>query len=77
MMCKECMNKNKQIYYLDKRTNVLININGRVCCNDFEDNIYHCLGKFESNKEIKDCIPEEFICKACQELNRIKDYYYY
>lgn len=75
MMCKECMNKNKQIYYLDKRKNVLININGRVCSNVFKDGIYHCLGKFIYNQKIKMCNKGEFTCEACEELNKIKNYY--
>jgi len=75
MMCKDCMIKNKQIYYLDKHKSAMININGRVCSNAFGDKIYHCLGKFENNRDIKNCVPEEFTCKACQELNRIKNYY--
>ena len=75
MMCKECMNKNKQIYYLDKYKSAMININGRVCSTVFKDGIYHCLGKFICNQKIKMCNKGEFTCEACEELNKIKNYY--
>ena len=78
MMCDECMKKNMEIYELSKNKyakHILININGRVCINNFEDKKYHCLGKFYKGKEIKCCVPGEFSCKACQSLDKIKTYY--
>ena len=78
MMCDECMKKNKEIYELSKNNfaeHLLININGRVCINNFEDKKYHCLGKFYKGKEIKCCVPGEFSCKACQSLDVKKTYY--
>ena len=78
MMCDECMKKNKEIYELSKNNlakHILININGRVCINNFEDKKYHCLGKFYKGKEIKCCVPGEFSCKACQSLDVKKTYY--
>ena len=78
MMCDECMKKNKEIYELSKNKfekHILININGRVCINNFEDKKYHCLGKFTKGKETKCCVPGEFSCKACESLNIIKTYY--
>ena len=78
MMCDECMKKNKEIYELSKNNlakHILININGRVCINNFEDKKYHCLGKFSKGKETKCCLPGEFSCKACQSLDVIKTYY--
>ena len=78
MMCDECMKKNKEIYELSKNNfakHILININGRVCINNFEDKKYHCLGKFFKGKEIKCCVPGELSCKACESLDKIKTYY--
>ena len=75
MMCKDCMKKNKEIYHLDSHKSILININGRVCTNSYSDRMFRCFGKFYVNKEIKNCIFGEFICKACQELNKQKKYY--
>ena len=75
MICEQCMKDNKEIYHLNKHKNILININGRVSTNAFKDQKFHCLGKFKINKEIKNCIPEEFTCIACQKLNESKDYY--
>ena len=54
---------------------VLININGRISSNSFSDSHFRCYGKFIVNKEIKNCIPKEFTCKACQELYKQKEYY--
>ena len=78
MMCDECMKKNKEIYELSKNNfakHILININGRVCINNFEDKKYHCLGKFFKGKEIKCCVTRELSCKACESLDKIKTYY--
>ena len=75
MMCKDCMNKNKKIYHLDKHKSAMININGRVSSNDFGDNIYQCFGKFLYKNERKTCAEGKFTCEACQELNKIKNYY--
>ena len=75
MICEQCMKDNKEIYHLNKHKSILININGRVSTNAFKDQKFHCLGKFKINKEIKNCIPEEFTCIACQKLNESKDYY--
>ena len=74
MMCKQCMEENKKIYNLNNKK-ILININGRVATNAFIDKKFHCFGKFKINKEIKNCIPEEFTCIACQKLNEAKEYY--
>lgn len=76
MMCKDCMKKNKEIYHLDGHKSILININGRMSSNSFSDRQFRCFGKFIVNKEIKNCILNEFTCKACQELNKQKKYYY-
>ena len=75
MICKECMEDNKEIYHLSNHKSILININGRVSSNAFKDKMFHCLGKFMIGKEIKNCIPGEFTCFACQKLNESKDYY--
>ena len=75
MMCKDCMKKNKEIYNLDSHKSILININGRVSTNSYKDRMFRCFGKFYVNKEIKNCIIGEFTCKACQELNKQKNYY--
>ena len=78
MICDECMKKNMEIYELSKNNfsqHLLININGRVCINNFEDKKYHCLGKFFKGKEIKCCVPGELSCKACESLDKIKTYY--
>ena len=75
MICKQCMEDNKEIYHLNKHKSILININGRVSTNAFKDKKFHCLGKFKINKEIKNCIPEDFTCIACQKLNEAKEYY--
>ena len=75
MICEQCMKDNKEIYHLNKHKSILININGRVSTNAFKDQKFHCLGKFKINKEIKNCIPEEFTCISCQKLNESKDYY--
>ena len=75
MMCKDCMKKNKEIYHLVGQKHILININGRISSNSFSDSKFRCYGKFIVNKEIKNCIPNEFRCKACQELYKQKEYY--
>ena len=75
MICKQCMEDNKEIYHLNKHKSILININGRVSTNAFKDKKFHCLGKFKINKEIKNCIPKDFTCIACQKLNEAKEYY--
>ena len=77
MMCNECMEKNLRLYELNSQKHYLININGRVCSDNFKggERKYHCIGKFVVNKEIKNCLPGEFSCKACNMLNGIKSYY--
>ena len=75
MICKSCMEENKEIYCLNKYKNILININGRVATNAFKDKMYRCFGKFEIKNKIKNCIPEDFTCIACQKLNEAKEYY--
>ena len=74
MICKNCMEKNKEYYGLNKHKSALININGRVACK-FKDGLYHCLGKFEVDNIIKNCVDKEFCCKACGELNKNIEYY--
>lgn len=76
MMCNECMEKNLKLYGYNKK-HFLININGRICFDNFKggNGKYHCIGKFLVNKEIKNCLPGEFSCKACNILDGIKDYY--
>jgi len=75
MICKNCMEKNKEFYSLNNHKSALININGRVASNKFKDGLYHCLGKYKIDNSIKNCVPGEFCCKACEELNKNKDYY--
>ena len=74
MICKNCMEKNKEYYGLNEHKSALININGRVACK-FNDGLYHCLGKFEVGNNIKNCANKEFCCKACEELNKNIEYY--
>ena len=74
MICKNCMEKNKEYYGLNGHKSALININGRIACK-FKDGSYHCLGKFEVGNNIKNCVIKEFCCKACEELNKNIEYY--
>ena len=74
MICKNCMEKNKEFYSLSNHKSALININGRVACK-FKDGLYHCLGKFKIVQTIKNCLNDEFCCKACEELNKNIQYY--
>ena len=71
-ICKDCMKLNKEIYYINKTNDYLININGRVA--KMHKGKYHCFGHFLFDREIKDCI-NKFSCKACKMLDSIKDYY--
>ena len=78
MMCNECMKENLELYRLDKvkySKHILININGRIAINNLSDRKYHCAGKFQVGKEIKNCLPNEFSCYACNLLNKNKNYY--
>ena len=74
MMCKDCMKKNKEIYHLDHKS-LSININGRICSSAFKDKKFHCCGKFRFGKTVRNCINDDFTCKACKELNQNFEYY--
>ena len=74
MMCKDCMKKNKEIYHLDHKS-LSININGRICSSAFKDKKFHCCGKFRFGKTVRNCINDDFTCKACKELNQNFKYY--
>lgn len=74
MMCKDCMKKNKEIYHLDHKS-LSININGRICSSAFKDKKFHCCGKFRFGKTVRNCINDDFTCKACKELNQNFQYY--
>lgn len=75
MMCKDCMKKNKEIYHLDGHKSLSININGRICSSAFKDKKFHCCGKFRFGKTVRNCISDDFTCKACKELNQNFEYY--
>ena len=75
MMCKDCMKKNKEIYHLDGHKSLSININGRICSSAFKDKKFHCCGKFRYGKTVRNCINDDFTCKACKELNQNFQYY--
>lgn len=78
MMCNECMKENLELYKLNKvkhSEHILININGRISIDNLSDRKYHCAGKFQVGKEIKNCLPDEFSCNACNLLNKNKNYY--
>ena len=74
MMCKDCMKKNKEIYHLGHKS-LSININGRICSSAFKDKKFHCCGKFRFGKTVRNCINDDFTCKACKELNQNFEYY--
>ena len=74
MMCKDCMKKNKEIYHLDHKS-LSININGRICSSAFKDKKFHCCGKFRFGKTVRNCMNDDFTCKACKELNQNFEYY--
>ena len=70
-ICKECLEKNKEIYNI--KSTYLININGRVS-KKFKGN-YHCFGHFcFVNNHIEDCI-SKFSCQACKMLDTFSHYY--
>ena len=75
MMCKDCMKKNKEIYHLNDHKSLSININGRICSSAFKDKKFHCCGKFRFGKTVRNCINDDFTCKACKELNQNFEYY--
>ena len=69
-ICKECMEKNKEMY--DIKRNYLININGRVA--KMNKGKHHCFGHFYEGKTIQDCITK-FSCNACKMLDTFSNYY--
>lgn len=69
-ICKECMQKNKEMY--DIKRNYLINLNGRVA--KINKGKYHCFGHFYEGKTIQDCITK-FSCNACKMLDTFSNYY--
>ena len=69
-ICKECLEKNKEIYNI--KSTYLININGRV--SKINKGNYHCFGHFSVDGQIKDCITQ-FSCKACKMLDTFSHYY--
>lgn len=69
-ICKECLEKNKEIYNI--KSTYLININGRV--SKIHKGNYHCFGHFIVNEKIKDCITN-FSCEACKMLDSFSHYY--
>jgi hypothetical protein len=75
MICKDCMKKNKEYYFLDGHKSLLININGRVCSNAFKDRKFHCYGKFKKGNIFETCFTNGYTCKACEELNNNFIYY--
>ena len=73
MICKNCMEKNKKRYKLDKSDDlVLININGRATKK--KRNGFHCYGHFSIGKQLEVCA-KEFTCQACKLLNKYVNYY--
>lgn len=71
MMCKECMNKNKNRYNLNNQ--YAININGRAA--RINNGKFHCFGHFLIGKQIENCV-KNFSCEACLLLNKYKSYYF-
>ena len=69
-MCKNCMEKNKEMYNIKKK--YLININGRVA--KINKGSYHCFGHFLCGNQIEDCITK-FTCEACKLLNLYSNYF--
>ena len=69
-ICKECMEKNKEMY--DIKRKYLINLNGRVA--KINKGKYHCFGHFSEGKTIQDCITK-FSCNACKMLDTFSNYY--
>lgn len=69
-MCKECIEKNKNIYKL--KDNYMINILGRVAKKN--KGKYHCFGHFLVNNTFEDCITK-FTCEGCKLLNFYSEYY--
>ena len=69
-ICKECLEKNKEIYNI--KSTYLININGRV--SKINKGKYHCFGHFLVNTQIEDCITN-FSCEACKMLDTFSHYY--
>ncbi len=76
MICKNCMEKNKKRYKLDKLDKsddlVLININGRAAKK--KKNGFKCYGHFLVEKLIEVCA-KKFTCEACKLLNKYENYY--
>ncbi len=70
MICKNCMEKNKKRYNLDK--SFLVNIIGRAAKK--RKNGFHCYGHFFIEKLIEVCL-DKFTCKACQLLDKYENYY--
>ena len=71
IMCKECMNKNKNRYNLNNQ--YAININGRAA--RINNGKFHCFGHFSIGKQIENCV-NKFSCEACLLLNKYKSYYF-
>ena len=69
-ICKECLEKNKEIYNI--KSTYLININGRV--SKINKGNYHCFGHFSDKNQVKDCMTK-FSCKACKMLDTFSHYY--
>ena len=69
-MCKNCMEKNKRKYGIQKR--YFININGRIVKKNKDK--YHCFGHFLEGNQIENCI-DKFTCEACKFFNECKHYY--
>ncbi len=72
MICKECMEKNKKLYNLNK--SYLININGRLA-KKRKDGNFHCFGHFFKGNLIDNCV-KDFTCEACKLLKSYENYYF-
>lgn len=73
MICKNCMEKNKKRYQIDKLN--LVNINGRTAGRKNKELGFHCYGHFIKGKQIEICL-KGFKCEACKLLDKYENYYF-
>ena len=71
MICKDCMEKNKNMYNLKNK--YLININGRAARK--HKRRFHCFGHFLIGNQIENCV-DKFSCEACKLLDKFENYYF-
>ena len=71
MVCKDCMEKNKNMYNLKNK--YLININGRAARK--HKRRFHCFGHFLIGNQIENCV-DKFSCEACKLLDKFENYYF-